>query len=262
PFEALVDPHAPESLRRNSTQGWFFNVLPDMNTENPLVRKYLIQNAEWWAESSGLDGFRIDTFPYVSRQFWSEWHAAIRRIYPFMTTIGEVFHSDPTVTSFFVGGRKQWDGIDTGLSTVFDYPLTFSMHDVLTKNAPAGRITNILRQDELYPHPESLVTFFANHDLPRFVSEPGSSITQLQLAYGLLLTLRGIPELYYGDEVAMPGGGDPDNRRDFPGGWIGDPRSAFTADGRSPEQQQVFDTVRTLLRLRREHSALTGGRLW
>ena len=262
PFEALVDPHAPESLRINTTQGWFFGILPDMNTENPVVTKYLIQNAEWWAESSGLDGFRIDTFAYVSRQFWANWHSALRKIYPYMTTIGEVFHPDPTVTSFFVGGRKQWDGIDTGLSTVFDFPMCFTIRDVLAKDEATGKIANILRQDELYVHPQSLVTFFSNHDMPRFVSEPGSSPAQLKLAYGLLLTLRGIPEIYYGDEIAMPGGGDPDNRRDFPGGWSGDARNAFTEEGRTPEQQDVFATARTLLHLRHDHPALAVGTLW
>src|SRR5258706_318709 len=105
-FEAIVDPHAPARLWRNLTEGWFVDILPDMNTENPVVAQYLLQNAIWWAESSGLDGFRVDTFPYVSRQFWSRWHAGLRRIYPQLTTIGEVFHPDPSVTSFFAGGRR------------------------------------------------------------------------------------------------------------------------------------------------------------
>jgi len=109
-FEALVDPHAPSRLWRNLTEGWFVDLLPDMNTENPVVAQYLLQNAIWWTESSGLDGFRVDTFPYVSREFWARWHAGLRRIYPRLTTIGEVFHPDASVTSFFVGGQKQYDG--------------------------------------------------------------------------------------------------------------------------------------------------------
>ena len=108
----------------------------------------------------GIDGYRIDTFPYVPRLFWSQWHQALRRLYPRLSTIGEVFHPDPTVTSFFVGGRKEWDGIDTELTTVFDFPLYFALRDVLLNDAPAGRITNILRQDSLYPQPEFLVPFF------------------------------------------------------------------------------------------------------
>ena len=261
-FEALEDPHTPPQMRANLTTGWFFGLLPDLNTENSLVVEYLTQNSIWWAESSGLDGFRIDTFPYVPRKFWAEWHSGLRKYYPRLSTIGEVFHPDPTVTSFFVGGRKGWDGIDTQLTTVFDFPTFFTLRDVLLKQAPVGKIANILRQDSLYPHPDFLISFFANHDVPRFASMPGSSIAKVKLAFGLTLTLRGIPELYYGDEIAMPGGNDPDNRRDFPGGWQGDEKNAFTAEGRTPEQQDVFAYVQKLLQLRREHAALRSGQLW
>src|SRR5882724_12037902 len=261
PFEALVDSHATSAMRRNITDGWFFGILPDLNTENPVVAKYLLQNSIWWIELAGLDGLRVDTFPYVSRAFWQQWHAGLRSIYPNLSTIGEVFHPDPTVTSFFVGGRREWDGFDTGLSTVFDFPLYFTIRDVLLRGAPTGRIANILRQDQLYRHPEWLVPFFANHDVPRFSSEAGSSPAKLLCAYGLVLTLRGIPQLYYGDEIAMPGGGDPDNRRDFPGGWPGDPQDAFTEEGRTSEQQKIFLAVRNLLQLRRRHSALRIGKL-
>jgi neopullulanase len=261
-FESLEDPHTTPQMRANLTNGWFFGILPDLNTENPFVVEYLTQNSIWWAESSGLDGFRIDTFPYVSRKFWAEWHSGLRKYYPRLSTIGEVFHPDPTVTSFFVGGRKGWDGIDTQLTTVFDFPTFFTLRDVLLKQVPAGKLANILRQDSLYPHPDFLVPFFANHDVPRFASMPGSSIAKVKLAFALTLTLRGIPELYYGDEIAMPGGNDPDNRRDFPGGWHEDEQNAFTADGRTPEQQEVFAYVQKLLRLRREHAALRSGQLW
>ncbi|HUI52399.1 MAG TPA: alpha-amylase family glycosyl hydrolase [Terriglobales bacterium] len=262
PFEALADPHAPESLRRNLTDGWFFGILPDLNTENPVVQQYLLQNSIWWIESSGLDGFRVDTVPYVSRKFWSGWTSGLHRVYPDLSTFGEVFHPNPEITSFFVGGKKDWDGVDTGLSTVFDYPLFFALRDVLLYGGPAGRIAGILRQDGLYPHPENLVDFFGNHDVPRFSSVSGSSAQKLDLAYGLVLTLRGIPQLYYGDEIGMPGGADPDNRRDFPGGFPGDPKDAFLESGRTQQQQDIFATVRALLHLRREHPALSSGRLW
>ena len=261
PFEAIADPHATPAMRRNLTDGWFFGILPDMNTENPAVAKYLLQNSIWWIESAGLDGLRVDTFPYVSRSFSEQWHAGLRRIYPRLTTIGEVFHPDPTVTSFFAGGRKASDGIDTGVSTVFDFPLFFAIRDVLLHGESAGHIANVLRQDELYPHPDWLIPFFANHDVPRLAGEAGSSQQKLLCASGLVLTLRGIPELYYGDEIGMLGGGDPDNRRDFPGGWPGDAQNAFTESGRTPEQQKIFSAVQNLLQLRRRHAALRTGKL-
>ena len=262
PFELLIDPHAPAWMKRNLTEGWFSGILPDMNTENPMVEEYLLENSWWWAEISGLDGYRVDTFPFVGRKFWAYWHAGLRRFYPNLTTIGEVFHPDPTVTSFFVGGALRYDGIDSGLSTVFDFPMLFTLRDVLLRNAPVGRIADVLRHDALYPRPDLLVPFFANHDVPRLRSAEGSSPAKLRLAFGLTLTLRGIPELYYGDEIGMPGGGDPDNRRDFPGGWREDATNAFTEAGRTREQQEIFSYVQELLRMRREHEALRGGRLW
>jgi glycosidase len=262
PFESLIDPHAPEWMKQNLAEGWFFGILPDMNTENPVVEEYLLQSSLWWAEISGLDSYRLDTFPYVGRKFWAHWHAGLQRIYPNLTTIGEVFHPDPSVTSFFEGGVRRYDGIDSGLSTVFDFPMFFTLRDVLLYNAPVGRIADVLRHDALYPRPELLVPFFANHDVPRFASAEGGSLAKLKLAFGLTLTLRGIPELYYGDEIGMLGGGDPDNRRDFPGGWIGDANDAFTEAGRTREQQEIFSYVQELLRIRREHASLRGGQLW
>jgi len=261
-LESLEDPHAPPQFRNNLTEGWFLGVLPDLNTENPLVAQYFLQNSIWWAESSGLDGYRVDAVPYIPRKFWEEWHQGLRRIYPRLSTIGEVFHRDPEVTSFFAGGRKGWDSIDTEFTTVFDFPLYFALREVLLRGAPAGHIANILRQDSLYPHPEYLVPFFGNHEVTRFAGEGGATPPKSRLAFGLTLTLRGIPELYYGDEIGLPGGGDADNRRDFPGGWPGDAPNAFTREGRTRDQRELFGYVQSLLRVRREHTALRSGKLW
>lgn len=261
PFELLADPHAPPRLKQNLTHGWLFGKLPDLNTENPVVAQYLLQNAIWWAETSGLDAYRLDAFPYVSRNFWSSWNANLHHLYPFLTTIGEVSHPDPAVTAFFAGGEKRFDEIDSSVSTLSDYPLCFALRDVFLGNAPAGRIADILRSDWLYPHPDSLVTFFGNHDLPRMAGAGASPTYRIEEAFGLLLTMRGIPEIYAGDEIGLQGGGDPDNRRDFPGGWPGDGANAFTTQGRNAQQQETFSYVRTLLRLRNQHPALQSGKL-
>ncbi len=260
-FDGLVDPHASQREWIHVVDGWFADKLPDLNTDNPQLAQYLLQNAEWWMESAGLDAYRLDTFPYSSRKFWSGWHDGIFRAYPQTNTIGEVWDADSATVSFFAGGRQQWDGIDTHLSTVFDFPLQFALRDVILKNAPTQRIVDVLMRDSLYPHPEQLVTFFANHDLGRFMSEPGASPRKLESVFDLLLTLRGIPEIYYGDEIGMDGASDPDNRHDFPGGFPGDPRNAFTSSGRTPEQQEIFAHVQSMLRFRREHSALRRGKL-
>jgi glycosidase len=133
---------------------------------------------------------------------------------------------------------------------------------VVIKGASMQKIVDVLQHDELYPHPETLVTFIGNHDDRRFVGEEGSSPAKLRAAFSLLLTLRGIPQIYSGDEIAMPGGDDPDNRRDFPEGFPGDLHNAFAASGRTPEQQDTFAYVQSLLALRKAHPALRTGKQW
>ncbi len=261
-FYELLDPHAPPASWRDVTEGWFAAAMPDLNQENPLVSRYLIQNALWWVETANLDGIRLDTFPYVSRTFWRDFHAALHTEFPHLTTVGEVYHHDPEVTSFFAGGaaRAGAEGdIDTGLDTPFDYPLCFALRDVLAQGKPMTELAGILRQDALYPHPERLVTFIGNHDLPRFLTEARGSVPALKLGLGLVATLRGMPELYVGDEIGMTGGADPDNRHDFLGGFPGDVRNAFTAAGRTPAQEDIFRWTSALLAYRSAHSELKTG---
>ncbi len=261
-FSGLVDPHASPRQYRRTIEGWFAGRLPDLNPDDPLLSTYLEQNAIWWTEIAQLDGFRIDTFPYSSRQFWSQWNERVREVYPRINSVGEVADADPTITSFFEGGRKQFDGVDSGLPTVFDFPMEKVLREVVIGGAPMQKLIDVLQRDDLYPHPETLVTFFGNHDHTRFTSEKGSDPAKLKAAFSLLLTLRGIPQIYSGDEIGMPGGADPDNRRDFPGGFRGDPHNAFTAGGRTPEQQDIFAHVQSLLALRRAHPALCTGQQW
>jgi glycosidase len=260
-YAPITDPHAVEANYRNALQGWFANVLPDLAQENPLVAEYLLQNALWWTESSGIDGFRIDTFPYVPRTFWAYYLAAILETYPNFFTVGEIFNADPTVTSYWAGGNKGFDGVDTLLATPFDFPMQDAINKAVNKGAPASAIANVLRQDRLFPHPEMLVTFIGNHDMPRFITEANGSPEKLKAGLALLTTVRGIPQLYYGDEIGMAGGNDPDDRHDFPGGFPGDSHNAFAASGRSAQEQDLYFYTQSLLKLRREHQALRQGSL-
>jgi len=261
-FSALTDPHATPDQKRGILEGWFANMLPDLNTDDPLVSQYLLTNALWWTESTHLDGFRLDTFPYSSRSFWSQWLYQVHQVYPMVDSLGEVSDRDVTITSFFDGGRKQFDGVDSRVSTIFDYPLYHALRDVLLRGQPVQRMIDVLQRDWLYAHPETLVTFIGNHDTSRFAGEPDNSKEKLKAAFSLLFTLRGIPQIYYGDEIGMHGGDDPDNRRDFPGGFPGDPRNAFVASGRTLDEQEIFGHVQELLRLRRSHPALRHGHQW
>lgn len=257
-FYQLIDPHAPRSAWRAITDGWFTDDMPDLNQENPLVARYLIQNAIWWVETANLDGIRLDTFPYVDRAFWHDFHAQLHSVFPHLTTVGEIFHRDPEVTSFFAGGMSH-NGIDTGLDTPFDFPVFFALRDVLAHDKPMTELADILRQDELYPHPERLVPFIGNHDTTRFITEADGSVPELKLALGLVLTLRGMPLIYSGDEIGMAGGKDPDDRRDFPGGFAGDSHNAFKESGRTAEEEEVFSWTSGLLAYRTAHKELKEG---
>ena len=257
-YDPIIDTHATEAQRIPPQHGWFADVLPDMNTENLVVAQYLTQNAIWWVETVGLDGLRLDTFAYVNRDFWQAFHKTLHTLYPHLTTVGEIFCPDPTVVAFFAGGLAH-DGIDTGLDTPFDFPVRFALTDVLMHEAPMTRLTYTLARDWIYPHPERLPIFFDNHDTPRFLSQPGATPEKLKIAFGLLATLRGMPQIYAGDEIEMTGGEDPDNRRDFPGGWATDKHNAFNASGRTPEQAAMHDWVASLFTLRAKQQALLSG---
>lgn len=256
-FSALVDPHAPVRDRVGTLEGWFVDELPDMNTESPAVMRYLTQNAVWWIEQTGADGLRIDTFPYVDREFWHQYLAEVHELYPRLTEVAEVMDENPLVTSSFAGGVTR-AGVDTDLYTPFDYPMYYAATDVFAKGAPMALLAKILGEDSLYPHPERLVPLLDNHDVPRFAQQVTDAALG-RVAYAFLLTTRGMPQLYAGDEIAMKGGDDPDNRRDFPGGFPGDPKDAFTPGGRTAEQQAQFTWIAELTRLRHEHPALACG---
>jgi glycosidase len=257
----LADPHSTPAMREATLDGWFIDILPDLNQDDPEVARYIIQNTLWWAGVSGFDGIRQDTWPYVPRTFWRDWMTAIKREYPSMKVVGEVFDGDPSLVAFFQGGRRGWDGIDTRVDALFDFPLLFPARRAFAEGRSLREVAQMLSRDHLYPAPQSLMTFLGNHDVGRFMNEPGATTEGLKLAYTFILTARGTPLLYYGDEIGLPGGGDPDNRRDFPGGWPNDPRNAFEASGRTPAEQAVWSHVQKLLQLRAQRTDLPTARM-
>lgn len=259
-FQPLTNPYAPWRDKRDITEGWFVDALPDNNQENPAVARYLIQNAVWWTEEAGFDGLRIDTFSYVGREFWNQFHAQLHTLYPNLTTVGEVSNPDPQIVSSFAGGVTR-NGVDTGLWSPLDFPLQHAITDAFTGRVPMQELATVLRQDALYPHPERLAPFIDNHDQIRFVSQPGGTLNANKLAMAFLLTVRGMPHLYSGDEIYMNGYQDPDNRRDFPGGFAGAKNDAFRTDSRTPGQTEMFDWTSSLLALRKKTPALLTGRM-
>ncbi len=249
----------PADKLRSTLDGWFINLLPDLNQEDPETAMYLIQNSLWWIGMTGLDAVRQDTLPYVPRTYWSRWTSALKCEYPRLTVLGEMWDGNPQLVSFFQGGRARFDGVDSGVDTLFDFPLYYALRDVFAKGQPMTRLAATLCADTNYVNPRVLVTFLGLHDTPRFMSEPGATTEGLKNAFTFLLTTRGTPMIYYGDEIAMTGGGDPDNRRDFPGGWPEDARTAFEKSGRTSEEESVHAHVRRLLQLRQRLTPLRRG---
>ncbi len=255
----LMDPHSTVEMRKPTIDGWFLNILPDLNQNDPEVARYLVQNTLWWVGITGLDGIRQDTWPYVPRTFWHAWMVAIKMQYPRMRVVGEMFDGDPALVAFFQGGAKRFDGVDTGVDSLFDFPLYYTLRAAFAQGKPIREIPSMLAHDYLYPNAGMLVTFLGLHDVQRFMSERGATVEGLKLAFTVLMTTRGIPLIFYGDEIAMSGGVDPDNRRDFPGGFPGDRENAFEKSGRTEEQESVFAHVRALTRLRAAHDCLQRG---
>lgn len=255
-----MNPRATYQTQKRNIDGWFIDILPDLNQNNPEVEKYLIQNSLWWMAQVGFDSIRMDTLPHVPRTFWSKWGAAVHREFPKVNILGELFDSDPVLLSFFQKGRKGWDGIDTEIDTLYDFGLFYPIRNAFAKGGNIREVSQMFARDWLYPKSSALVTFLGVHDMERFMNEKGATIEGLKLAQTMLMTSRGTPLLYYGDEIAMPGGPDPDNRREFPGGFPGDTKNAFTSQGRSAQENDVWNHLAKLGELRQKHEPLRRGR--
>jgi glycosidase len=256
---SVRDPHSSYQVQRETLDGWFVDILPDLNQNDPEVARYEIQNTLWWIGVTGIDAIRQDTFQYVPRTFWRDWMAAVKREYPKMNVVGEVLDGNVAHTAFFQGGRTRYDGIDDGLDTLFDFPLMYPIRRAFAEGKDIRELPRILASDPLYANANILVPLIGNHDLKRFMNEPEATIGGLKMAQTLVMTTRGTPQLYYGDEIAMAGGDDPDNRRDFPGGFPADGIDAFHT--RNANQKSVFEHQKLLGQLRAELEPLRRGNL-
>ena len=257
----VLSPHANREEVRNTLDGWFNDDMPDMNQEEPEVARYEIQNSLWWIGMTGIDGIRQDTIQYIPRFFIRDLCNALHRQYSRMWMVGEVFERDAAQTSFFIGGHQGWDGIDTRLDSVFDFSLWNASLDVFTHKKPMRALRDQLKYDALYPNPAKITTLTNNHDTRRFMSIDDATLEGAMLHTTFMLTVRGTPQLYAGEEIAMEGKDDPDNRRDFPGGFPGDKRNSFSATQRTANEQRMWQWTRDWIKLRREHSAVRHGEL-
>ena len=262
----VLDPYASKVDMRETVDGWFVASMPDLNQRNPHVIKYLIQNSMWWIETVGIDGIRMDTYPYADRKAMAEWMKALDAEYPNFNTVGEIWVTEPAYTAAWQKDSKLSD-INSYLKTVMD----FSFFDKLTlaKNEETddwwkglNRIYNSLCYDYLYTNPSSVMAFIENHDTDRFLGN-GKDTTALKQAYALLLTMNRIPQLYYGTEVLMNGTkeiSDGNVRKDFPGGFPGDKVDKFTREGRTTAENAMFDWTSRILHWRQNNEVISKGK--
>jgi len=254
-----MNPRATYQTQSRNIDGWFINILPDFNQNDVEVERYLIQNSMWWLEMNGFDAIRMDTLPHVPRKFWAKWATEIKREYPNLNILGELYDGDPALLAYFQKGKVGHDGIDTNIDTLFDFGLFNPLRAAFARGESIRGVSQMFAHDWLYPNPNVLTTFLGVHDMERFMNEKGATVEGLKLAQTLIMTSRGTPILYYGDEIAMPGAGDPDNRRDFPGGFVGDKQNAFTTSGRTAQENDVWNHLAKLGALRKELVALRTG---
>jgi glycosidase len=256
----LHDPRPVAGLKKQTMEGWFLDFLPDLNQNDPEVARYLIQNTLWWVGVTGTDGIRMDTWQYVPNSFWHQWTAALKREFPNFTVVGEVKDGDVVHTSYFQGGKVR-DGADSGLDSLLDFPLFYPIRHAFGEGRNLDDVPKTLAKDFLYTNPNILVTLLGGHDDGRFMSEQGATLAGLKLANAFVLTTRGVPQLYYGDELGMKGPDEATARADFPGGFPGDKRNAFSKEGRTADEQEVFEYIRRVAHLHTELEPLKRGEL-
>lgn len=247
----LLSPNSSNAERDNLLKGWFNELLLDNNHYEPEVSQYQIQNALWWVGITGIDGIRQDTIQYMPREFIRDWSSAILKQYPKFYMVGEIFERDSAQTAFFQGGKTGWDNIDTKLPSVFDFKLWETSQEVFTGKKTMRALRDVLKYDGLYPNINNVTTLANNHDTDRFMSLQGATKEGAKLHTAFMLATRGIPQLYYGEEVLMLGGHDPDNRKNF---------TKFDKSSRNKDEQEMFEWTQRWLTTRKKHSAIREGR--
>ena len=268
---SVMDVHASQYEKKIATDGWFTQVMPDLNQRNRHVARYLIQSSIWWIEYAGINGIRQDTHPYADYDFMSQWCKEVLEEYPYFNIVGETWLNTNVLVSYWQKDSKLAAPKNSNLPTVMDFPLQGLMNQAFDEETTewAGglyKLYDYQTQDLVYANPMNLLTFLDNHDTSRFVTtdEKAENLTRYKQAITFLLTTRGIPQIYYGTEILMTGDkgkGDGDLRKDFPGGWQDDTTENFTANGRTAMQNEAFDFTRKLLNWRKGNEVLGKGTL-
>lgn len=264
----LHDPYASEIDKKRFTDGWFVRSMPDLNQSNPLLADYLIYNSLWWIEYAGLGGIRHDTHPYPGQDFTAEWTCRIMEEYPNFNIVGEEWGVDPLILAKWQRGNDKPDNFDSCLPSLMDFPLQTALLNALTEDESWGsgfvNLYETLSFDYAYPDPYNLVIFADNHDMDRFYRQVNNDFDLYKMGLTYIMTMRGIPQFYYGTEILMSNEKAHDHgqiREDFPGGWASDKKNAFTGQGLSDKQKEAQNFVKKLVNWRKENPVIHNGKL-
>ncbi len=264
--ESVHDPHLIKSEKNLFTDGWFVKTMPDLNQRNELLETYLIQASIWWIEYANLSGFRVDTYPYVDKDFLSSWSMRISTEYPNFNFVGEEWSSNSTMVSYWQKDSKRHDDYVSFIPSMMDFPLQNAIiKGLLEKDTWDSGLVNIFRvlaNDFQYGNPYNLVVFAGNHDMTRIYSLLNERMDLYKMAMSIIFTIRGIPQIYYGTEIAMASTGDHGElRKDFPGGWPNDDKNAFTGNGLDERELDAQNYLKKLLNWRKNNLAIAKGDL-
>ena len=264
--ESVHDPHLIKSEKNLFTDGWFVKTMPDLNQRNELLETYLIQASIWWIEYANLSGFRVDTYPYVDKDFLSSWSMRISTEYPNFNFVGEEWSSNSTMVSYWQKDSKRHDDYVSFIPSMMDFPLQNAIiKGLLEKDTWDSGLVNIFRvlaNDFQYGNPYNLVVFAGNHDMTRIYSLLNERMDLYKMAMSIICTIRGIPQIYYGTEIAMASTGDHGElRKDFPGGWPNDDKNAFTGNGLDERELDAQNYLKKLLNWRKNNLAIAKGDL-
>jgi len=267
--EVYYDLYASQYDTKQMTDGWFVPSMPDLNQRNRHVAKYLIQNSIWWIEYAGVDGIRQDTYPYADYQMMIDWCRAIENEYPNYNIVGEAWYNNPVGTAFWQKDSKLNNKENTQLKSVMDFRLMGLAHSAFFEETGewGGGLRNIyehMATDYVYPDIYNVLRFLDNHDTDRFLPEMPKNLDSFKQGITFLLTIPGIPQIYYGTELLMNGNksrSDGDIRKDVPGGWPNDSVDQFTAEGRSELQNEAFNFMQKLLKWRQGNEILAKGKM-
>lgn len=250
-IQDVTDAYAVDEKKRIPVEGWFAGYLADMDLTNPEVVEYWVNHAVWWAETFHLDGIREDTYAYSDLAGLSDWGRAVKREYPDLYLIGEIMEFDRTRLAYFFR-----DGLENGLDGVTDFGVSSQIYQLILEDLPVQEFYENIANDFIYKDPNKMLVFMDNHDMGRFFSACKENVTDYINAFTLIFSIRGIPQIYYGNEIGMSGGHDPENRKEFPGGFPGHGENAFSAEERTVLQAEIHDAFKNFCHIRSKYPGL------